>query len=167
MKTQFLARIRSRLGKWIFILPAGTLIFTITFFAYFKTAFPEVRCEAAKHLDSPENVADCFNCHLKATPKVAQDWYESKHGLVLVKCFVCHGQPDGKGSIVYAVNPDVNSTCRKCHDYSITNMEKKYGLRLNCTECHPFHQNSIHHKAYAKPISKKTMDQEEVPQPVR
>ena len=102
--------------------------------------------------------ADCFACHVKATPKVAQDWYESKHGVVLVKCFVCHGQPDGKGSVPYAVNPDVDTTCRKCHDTSILEMERKYGLPLKCVECHPFHQNSLHHKAYVKPTSKKTLD---------
>ena len=158
MKSELLANLRNRYGKWVFILPVGIVVFSISFFVYFKTAFPEVRCEFAKHLDSPENVADCFACHVKATPKVAQDWYESKHGVVLVKCFVCHGQPDGKGSVPYAVNPDVDTTCRKCHDTSILEMERKYGLPLKCVECHPFHQNSLHHKAYVKPTSKKTLD---------
>lgn len=152
------ARMKGRLGKWTIILPAGIAVLGITLFVYLKTAFPEVRCEAAKHLDSPEKAADCYECHLKATPKVAQDWHESKHGLVLVKCFVCHGEPDGKGSIAYAVNPDVNTTCRKCHDTSILEMESKYGLELKCSQCHPFHQNSLHHKAYVKPVSKKTIE---------
>ncbi len=158
MKSGFLSHLRERFGKWIFILPAGLIVFSLTFFIYFRTAFPEVRCDAAKHLDSPDSAADCFTCHLKATPKVAQDWYESKHGVVLVKCFVCHGQPDGKGSLPYTVSPDVDTTCRKCHDTSIRNMEAKYGLQLKCVECHPFHQNSLHHKAYVKPISKKTIE---------
>jgi len=158
MKSGFLSHMQERFGKWVFILPACLIVFSLTFFIYFRTAFPEVRCDAAKHLDSPDSAADCFTCHLKATPKVAQDWYESKHGVVLVKCFVCHGQPDGKGSLPYAVSPDVDMTCRKCHDTSIRNMEAKYGLQLKCVECHPFHQNSLHHKAYVKPISKKTME---------
>ena len=41
-------------------------------------------------------IGDCYGCHLKVTPQVAQDWYESKHGVTLVRCQVCHGQPDGK-----------------------------------------------------------------------
>ena len=75
---------------------------------YLHLAFPKVRCEAGKHLDSPEAMADCYECHLKATPKVAQDWYESKHGIQLVKCFMCHGQPDGKGALPFAAKPAAN-----------------------------------------------------------
>jgi hypothetical protein len=37
-------------------------------------------------------------------------------------------------------------------------MEAKYGLELNCNNCHPFHQNSLHHKAYVKPIAKKKIE---------
>lgn len=125
---------------------------------YINLAFPEVRCAAVDHLKSPDQLSDCFECHLKCTPKVAQDWYESKHGVMLVKCFVCHGQPDGKGSVPYAVNPNVNTTCRKCHEPSIQEMEKKYGLDPVCTSCHPFHNNSLHHKAYVKPVSKKKVN---------
>ncbi len=150
--------VRNRLGGRKLAAVFGVLVFSAAFFVYSKMAYPEVRCQAAKHLDSPDETADCYGCHVKATPKIAQDWQESKHGVILVKCFVCHGQPDGKGSIPYAVNPDVNMTCRKCHEPSIQQMEKKYGLDLKCSECHPFHQNSLHHKAYVKPVSKKTIE---------
>ena len=148
-----------RRGKWFIILPLVCItILWVIFLAYIKMVFPETRCEFATHLESPDDTADCFECHLKATPKIAQDWYESKHGVILVKCFVCHGQPDGKGSVPYAVDPDVNATCRKCHDPSINRMEHTYGLKLNCNKCHPFHQNSLHHKAYVKPIAKKKIE---------
>lgn len=130
----------------------------IVFFAYLSFAFPKVRCEAVKHLKSPEQVSDCYECHAKSTPKTAQDWLESKHGVMLVKCFVCHGQPDNKGSVPWAVNPDVNTTCRKCHEPSIVKMENKYGVQLNCSECHPFHNNSLHHEAYEKTKAKKTIE---------
>ena len=148
----------TRWGKWFFIVLGALIIVAISLPIYFQLAFPESRCEFVDHLKSPDAQADCFTCHLKATPKVAQDWYESKHGVILVKCFVCHGQPDGKGSVPYAVNPDVNTTCRKCHDPSMKMMEQKYGVDRNCNECHPFHQNSLHHKAYVKPIAKKKID---------
>ena len=149
---------RGSLKKWLLIGAVAVLVFGLLFGLYVKMAFPKVRCEAVMHLESPEQASDCYECHVKATPKVTQDWYESKHGVMLVKCFVCHGQPDGKGSVPYAVNPDVDATCRKCHDPSIKKMEEKYGLNPVCTECHPFHNNSLHHEAYVKPESKKTID---------
>jgi hypothetical protein len=141
----------------------GLIIFFVlaaSCYGYYQSAFPEVRCEYGlkDHLESPDSASDCYTCHVKSTPKIAQDWYESKHGVMLVKCFVCHGQPDGKGSIPYAVNPDVNTTCRKCHDPSIKKMEEKYGIEPQCNTCHPFHNNSLHHKAYTKTKAKKTID---------
>lgn len=148
----------TRSGKRFFIILACIVVLGASFFIYFNLAFPKVKCTAVTHLESPEETSDCFECHLKATPKIAQDWYESKHGVILVKCFVCHGQPDGKGSVPYAVNPDVDLTCRKCHDPSINKMQEKYGLEPECNKCHPFHQNSLHHKAYVKPVARKKIE---------
>jgi hypothetical protein len=133
------------------------LLFIIISALYIGMAFPRVRCPA-QHLDSPDALADCYECHKKATPKVAQDWYESKHGVQLVKCFMCHGQPDGKGALPYAVSPDPIVTCQRCHDPSMQRMTARFGLEKTCTECHPFHMNSIHHAAYVKPEAKKTLD---------
>lgn len=151
------SRLRNRWGKWVIIAPAAVVVLAVIFIVCFNLAFPRTRCEAVKHLEAPEIAGDCYGCHVKATPKAAQDWYESKHGVQLVKCFVCHGQPDGKGEVVFALNPDVG-ICRKCHDSSVTNMVNNYGLEPNCVSCHPFHQNSIHHRAYVKPVAKKTID---------
>ncbi len=145
-------------AQWVVIISAGLVFSGIFAFVYVNYAFPKVRCEAVKHLESTEQTSDCYECHLKSTPKVAQDWLESKHGVMLVKCFVCHGQPDGKGSVPWALNPDVDTTCRKCHDPSIVKMKQKYGVALNCSQCHPFHNNSLHHQAYEKTKAKKTID---------
>ena len=114
-----------------------------------------VSAESIKHLKAPDDAADCYTCHQKVTPRVAQNWYESKHGVALMKCFVCHGQPDGKGSIPFAVVPDAATVCRKCHEPAMIRMAKKFGVDPNCYECHPFHQNSMHHEAYKKSTSKK------------
>ena len=144
-------------SKWL-IYGLGVFLLCIIISAlYIGAAFPRVRCPA-QHLDSPEALADCYECHQKATPKVAQDWYESKHGVQLVKCFMCHGQPDGQGALPFAANPDPTVTCQRCHDPSIQRMTARFGLEKNCAECHPFHQNSIHHAAYVKPEAKKTLD---------
>ncbi len=144
--------------KWLLIAVVLIALFGISFYAYFSYAFPKTNCDfGVEHLTSPDSAADCYECHKKATPKVAQDWFESKHGVMLVKCFVCHGQPDGKGSVPYALDPDVKGVCRKCHDPAMQRMEAKYGLGLECNSCHPFHQNSLHHEAYAKSESKQKL----------
>ena len=158
MTDRFKTILLSRWGKRGLILVLALIAGAAALTLYINIAFPKVRCEAVDHLKSPDEASDRFKCHIKSTPKVAQDWYESKHGVMLVKCFVCHGQPDGTGSIPYAVNPDVNIICRKCHDPSIKDMEKKYGLKPVCNDCHPFHNNSLHHQAYVKPVSKKSID---------
>ncbi len=109
---------------------------------------------ALKHLVPTEDAFDCYACHMKTTPKIAQNWFESKHGVMLVKCFVCHGQPDGKGSVPWTVNPDPQEVCQKCHDPAMKRMVAKYGRDLECNTCHPVHQNSMHHDAYTKTVSK-------------
>lgn len=115
----------------------------------------DVSAKSIKHLKAPDDAADCYTCHRIVTPRVAQNWYESKHGVQLMKCFVCHGQPDGKGSVPFAVVPDPGTVCRKCHEPAMKRMAKKFGVDPNCYECHPFHQNSLHHDAYKKSESKK------------
>ncbi|MFV0349113.1 MAG: hypothetical protein ACK5JO_11040 [Halodesulfovibrio sp.] len=129
-------------------------------YLYVHAAYPPVRCEAVKHVDPEDRqmAGDCYGCHAKATPKVAQNWYESKHGVALVKCFVCHGQPDGKGAVVFAAVPDVDTICRRCHDPAIRRMEAKFGQGLDCNACHPMHQNSMHHEAYGRTVSKTTFE---------
>ncbi|MGL1862986.1 MAG: hypothetical protein OCC46_10745 [Pseudodesulfovibrio sp.] len=146
-------------NKWVLLVVALLIIFGGSILFYTQTAVSGTKCEAAKHLKSPEEAGDCYTCHLKTTPKIAQDWFESKHGVMLVKCFVCHGLPDGTGSIEYSANPDPNYICRRCHDPAVTMMEKKFGMRAECNDCHKYHSNSVHHDAYSTTESKKKMDQ--------
>lgn len=143
--------------KFLLIALAAVALCVGGFFFYINQAFPEVRCEGAKHLDRPENFADCVTCHVKTTAKVTQDWQESKHGVMLVKCVVCHGEPDGKGSVPFAVKPDPIRICAQCHDPAIKRMVSKYGGSivdgaLQCNNCHPNHQNPMHGDAYENKI---------------
>jgi hypothetical protein len=114
----------------------------------------QVSAASIKHLKAPDDAADCYECHKKVTPRVVQNWYESKHGVALMKCFVCHGQPDGKGSIPFMVVPEPKAVCRKCHEPAMIRMEKKFDIEPDCYNCHIFHQNSLHHGAYKKSESK-------------
>ena len=149
---------KKKMTRWGLMIAAGLVFLGILAFAYVSFAFPKVRCQGFKHLEPPEALTDCYTCHQKTSPKSAQDWLESKHGVNLVKCFVCHGQPDGKGSVPWTTKPDVDTTCRKCHDPSIQKMQEKYGVNRDCNECHPFHNNSLHHEAYEKTKAKKSLD---------
>ena len=122
------------------------------FFLYLDKAFPVDRCEGAKHLDRPEDYLDCVTCHAKTTAKVTQNWLESKHGVMLVKCVVCHGEPDGKGSVPFARVPDPQRICSQCHEPAMKRMVEKYGDNQDCYSCHPHHQNPMHSRAYENKI---------------
>ncbi len=135
-------------GKWF----AAVAVFGFFLAPVFQA---DVSAGSFKHLKAPDSAADCYECHKLHTPRIAQNWYESKHGFGLMKCFVCHGQPDGKGSVPFAVVPDVKTVCRKCHEPAMKRMEKKFGIDPDCYTCHPFHQNSLHHDAYGRTESRK------------
>ncbi len=131
-------------------IPLLILLFCVLVGGYLlnlRLAFPEVKCEAARHLTPPQSAGDCYGCHVKATPKQAQFWYESKHGVTLVRCQTCHGQPDGQGAIPFTRTPGTD-ICARCHSLAIERMEEKFGKVDNCSTCHPFHQSPIHGKAY-------------------
>lgn len=116
------------------------------YFGYMSMAFPTTRCEAA-HLDAGAMEGDCYGCHVKATPAQAQYWYESKHGLTLVRCQTCHGLPDGKGSLQFTRSPSIDS-CARCHSQAMQVMKAKFGQTQNCNTCHPNHQSAIHGHPY-------------------
>ena len=136
--------------KHLFIV-AGVVVFVGaaigSFFLYLACAFPAVRAEGT-HLAVPGEFADCVTCHAKVTAQVTQDWRDSKHGVTLVKCVVCHGEPDGKGSIPFTAKPDPILICSRCHDPALQRMFAKYGQNADCNSCHPYHQNAMHGDAY-------------------
>lgn len=146
--------------KYLLIALGAAVILVAGFFLYINLAFPDVRCEGARHLERPEDYMDCVTCHVKTTVKVTQDWQDSKHGVMLVKCVVCHGEPDGKGSIPFEVKPDPKVICAQCHDPAMKRMVQKYGEDLACNSCHPNHQNPMHGDAYENkiPTSKTTLE---------
>lgn len=121
--------------------------FICGYFAYMAWAFPEVRCEAAKHLAAGAQEGDCYGCHAKATPAVAQQWHESKHGITLVRCQTCHGMPDGNGAQQFTRAPGVD-VCARCHSAAIQRMDAKFGRKGDCVSCHPYHQSAMHGTPY-------------------
>lgn len=67
--------------------------------------------EKAGHpqLSEQEQLMDCADCHKSATPEVEKEWFDSVHGLAMVKCYQCHGT-FGE----FAVTP-TREDCATCH----------------------------------------------------
>ena len=88
------------LKKPLVIALAAVILLVIGFFVYIQTAFTGTRCEGAKHLEAEAMIGDCYGCHLKVTPQIAQDWYESKHGVTSVT-----GSPTARAPSPSSVSP--------------------------------------------------------------
>ncbi len=88
--------------------------------------------EKAVHpkLSEQEMLIGCSDCHREATPEIEKEWYNSVHGIAMVKCYQCHGTYE-----TFTVTP-TEQNCATCH----TNMtEKKHSEGKVCWECHVPH----------------------------
>lgn len=86
--------------------------------------------EKAGHpqLSEQEQLMDCADCHKSATPEVEKEWFNSVHGLAMVKCYQCHGT-FGE----FAVTPK-REDCATCH---ADMLDKE--PNTPCWECHVPH----------------------------
>jgi hypothetical protein len=80
-------------------------------------------------LSEQEMLRDCADCHREATPAVEKEWFNSVHGIAMVKCYQCHGTFED-----FSVTP-AKETCGACH----TNMLQKCPQDKPCWECHVPH----------------------------
>lgn len=82
------------------------------------------------HIKTPET-QECSECHKSQ----AEAWQNGKHGVLDVKCVVCHGSTDKN----FHAKPDINR-CRGCHWEKVADVEKKlYPKERKCTLCHTLH----------------------------
>lgn len=86
------------------------------------------------HLDV-KGEQECATCHRGDTPEAFKAWEDSKHGLALVKCVVCHGST-GKD---FRPRPDT-SACRSCHAAAVEALAKR--PVKDCFACHAPHSLS-------------------------
>jgi hypothetical protein len=86
-----------------------------------KTEHPE--------LTEQEMLIDCSDCHREATPEIEKQWYDSVHGIAMVKCYQCHGTFE-----TFKVTPE-REDCATCHTDQLT----KCALDKKCWECHTPH----------------------------
>lgn len=80
-------------------------------------------------LSEQEMLVACADCHKEATPEVQKEWYDSLHGIAMVKCYQCHGTFGD-----FAVTPS-RQNCGTCHN----NMLAKCPTDKPCWECHVPH----------------------------
>lgn len=78
---------------------------------------------------------DCAECH-DAQAKV---WFENKHGLMNVKCVICHGSTEQN----FTVSPDIYK-CRGCHAEQVTQAVELLGeKKASCMVCHDPHAVTV------------------------
>ena len=77
-------------------------------------------------LSEQEMLVDCADCHREATPEVEKEWYNSLHGIAMVKCYQCHGTFGD-----FVVTPS-RENCATCH----LDMMDKCPKDKPCWECH-------------------------------
>ncbi|HEB50679.1 MAG TPA: hypothetical protein ENI89_08730 [Desulfobulbus sp.] len=68
----------------------------------------------------------CSQCHREATPEVYSQWYNSAHGIAMVKCYQCHGTFE-----TFRLTPK-RDNCAVCHE----KMMQKCPADRACWQCH-------------------------------
>ena len=82
---------------------------------------------------------DCAECHVDQE-KV---WLDGKHGLMGVKCVVCHGSP----KVNFSPKPGMNR-CRGCHGDAVASVQEKLPAReQTCFLCHEHHTVALKESA--------------------
>lgn len=89
-----------------------------------------VSAKESKHRKVSES-QECTECHVSE----GQLWESGKHGLMNVKCVVCHGSTDRN----FDPKPDIYK-CRGCHWEKVRDVETKIPQAARkCSLCHTLH----------------------------
>ena len=85
---------------------------------------------AVTHPELPpgEKWMACSECHKMETPEIYEEWYKSRHGIAMVKCFQCHGTFE-------TFHKPTRETCRTCH----AKQYKNCPADRPCWDCHAPH----------------------------
>ena len=96
---------------------------------------PAIAAKGQASKKHPETKAEqeCTACHDKAT----QVWESGKHGLMGVKCVVCHGSPERN----FTPKPGA-VRCRGCHGDKVAEIEKRLP-KQDCSICHDHHNETL------------------------
>ena len=80
-------------------------------------------------LDEQEQYIACSDCHKNETPEVYKQWYDSNHGIAMVKCYQCHGTLE-----TFRFTP-TRDNCAVCHEEMMAKCPKD----KDCWQCHAPH----------------------------
>ena len=109
--------------KWIALISFILLLLPAAAIAREKT-----------HIPTQED-QECSECH----GDQSKAWFDGKHGLMDVKCVVCHGSPEKN----FAAKPD-NTRCRGCHGEQVDQVMKKTAkAEKTCFPCHDHHTLAV------------------------
>jgi len=106
------------LSKWLLALVVLAGCSTLALAAEKKRTHPK--------LTEQEKYIACAQCHAEATPELHQEWFNSRHGIAMVKCYQCHGTFES-----FRVTPK-RQDCAVCHE----DMMKKCPQDKACWQCH-------------------------------
>lgn len=111
------------------------LRFTVSLLALLLSA--PALAKGHPRIDASRTADACESCHAEATPEAVTRWESGKHGLVLVKCFVCHGST-GKD---FALRPAA-ARCAGCHPDQVAAVvpAKAAGKQARGTGCFSCHE---------------------------
>lgn len=85
-------------------------------------------------LTAQEMLIACADCHQTETPDIYTEWFESLHGIGMVKCYQCHGTFENLVTV-----PD-KKVCFVCHSAAM----EKCPPDKACWECHIPHSFKAH-----------------------
>jgi hypothetical protein len=92
----------------------------------------------AKHPDVGGS-QDCRACHEQVTRRAFEAWKQSKHGLDLVTCVVCHGSTGAD----FTKRPAADR-CAGCHAAQVASLAGRPARARDCFACHPGHELDPH-----------------------
>lgn len=108
----------------------GAMILVALGLVLFSVSVVTASGEKVSHpeLSEQEQLIDCAECHKSTTPEIEKEWYDSVHGIAMVKCYQCHGT---FGEFVVTPSKD---NCAVCH---ADMLDKE--PNTPCWECHVPH----------------------------
>lgn len=121
------------------VAAAAVLVFAASPVQAAQTAAarPQKRASRPAHPNVGKD-QDCQGCHAAATPRAFDAWKQSKHGLDLVTCVVCHGSTGAD----FTRRP-VADRCTGCHAAQ-TAASTPFTKGKDCFSCHPGHALDPH-----------------------
>jgi len=103
-----------------------------------STSPPEEKAEqqTATHpeLTEQEQYIACADCHKTETPEIYEQWFQSGHGIGMVKCYQCHGTYEDLQVVPETAN------CAVCHSGEF----HRTPADSQCWTCHPAHTFVMH-----------------------